>query len=317
MTLHGSPLLGKGCPTVLIGNMPSWRVGDQHTCPIPNAPPPAGPGTPHGPGITTGIPDGPGLCLIGGQPAARIQDIVTEPGAVVPLPPPNPIQVGCTTVLIGTLAPMPGAPLTPDVCQTEGHPVDVATGRLIEWVTDFERLSPAALIFKRFYDSSLTHSGVFGHGWRHCYEFSLTEMESELELIDEVGRTLRFPKPNPGNVLQYGGMRVEAPAFHEFIVWLQPGKGLHFIGNEWGKLVVITIYDPNGHARHLSYDSAFRLTRVRDHCGHVLEFQYNGERIALILERSCEDSERVRIIAEYQYHSDGASQRPTMPGEDL
>jgi len=24
--------------TVLIGGKPAWRIGDQHTCPIPNAP---------------------------------------------------------------------------------------------------------------------------------------------------------------------------------------------------------------------------------------------------------------------------------------
>ena len=101
-TMHGSPLLGAPCPTVLIGGKPAWRIGDQHTCPIPNAPPPACSGTPHGPGVTTPVPDGgPGICLIGGKPAARVGDIVTEPGAIIPLPPPNNIVVGEFTVLIG------------------------------------------------------------------------------------------------------------------------------------------------------------------------------------------------------------------------
>jgi hypothetical protein len=54
--MHGSPLLGACCPTVLIGGKPAWRIGDQHTCPIPNAPPPACSGTPHGPGVTTPVP---------------------------------------------------------------------------------------------------------------------------------------------------------------------------------------------------------------------------------------------------------------------
>ena len=51
--MHGSPLLGAACTTVLIGGKPAWRLTDQHTCPIPNAPPPVCSGTPHGPGITT------------------------------------------------------------------------------------------------------------------------------------------------------------------------------------------------------------------------------------------------------------------------
>jgi uncharacterized Zn-binding protein involved in type VI secretion len=96
--LHGPPILGKGCPKVLIGNMPAWRVTDQHTCSVPNAPPPAGPGTPHGPGITA--PPGSITVLIGGPPAARVTDKVMEPGAVVPPMVPNPIVMGVPTVIV-------------------------------------------------------------------------------------------------------------------------------------------------------------------------------------------------------------------------
>jgi uncharacterized Zn-binding protein involved in type VI secretion len=102
-TQHGSPLTGTGCPTVLIAGMPAWRVGDQHICSIPNAPPPACDGAPHGPGsVIAAIPDGgSGICMIGGQMAARKGDIVVENHALVPLPPMNPIQMGAPTVEIG------------------------------------------------------------------------------------------------------------------------------------------------------------------------------------------------------------------------
>ena len=100
--MHGSPLLGAACATVLIGGKPAWRLTDQHTCPIPNAPPPVSSGTPHGPGVTTpGGGGGTGVTLIGGKPAACMGDIVMEPGALVPLPPPNNIVMGEMTVLIG------------------------------------------------------------------------------------------------------------------------------------------------------------------------------------------------------------------------
>ena len=101
-TMHGSPLLGACATTVLIGGKPAWRGTDQHTCTIPNAPPPVCDGAPHGPGITAPIPDGgSGMVLIEGKPAARVGDLVTEPHALVPLPPPNNIVVGEFTVLIG------------------------------------------------------------------------------------------------------------------------------------------------------------------------------------------------------------------------
>ena len=71
--------------TVLIGGKPAWRLTDQHTCPIPNAPPPVCSGTPHGPGITTpGGGGGTGVTLIGGKPAAcigRHRDGTRRPGA--------------------------------------------------------------------------------------------------------------------------------------------------------------------------------------------------------------------------------------------
>lgn len=96
--MHGPPILGTGCPTVLIGNLPAWRVSDQHTCPVPNAPPPVGPGTPHGVGITQ--PPGAVTVMVGGPPLSRMTSQIMEPAAVVPLPPPNPTLSGCVTVLV-------------------------------------------------------------------------------------------------------------------------------------------------------------------------------------------------------------------------
>ena len=102
MTTHGSPLLGPAFPTVLIGGKPAWRITDQHTCPIPNAPPPASNGAPHGPGVTTPGPGATLTTIIGGKPAACLGDIVMEAGALPPpFPPNNPIVQGEPTVLIG------------------------------------------------------------------------------------------------------------------------------------------------------------------------------------------------------------------------
>lgn len=101
-TLHGSTLTGAACMTVIIGGQPAWRITDVHTCSIPNAPPLACDGLPHGPGVTNpGAGGGEGVTMIGGKPAACVGDIVTEPHAIVPLPPANPIVKGEFSVLIG------------------------------------------------------------------------------------------------------------------------------------------------------------------------------------------------------------------------
>jgi uncharacterized Zn-binding protein involved in type VI secretion len=72
----GGPIVGPGCPTVLIGGMPAAVMGDMCTC--------------------VGPPDtivlGSSGVMIGGKPAARMGDTCAHGGAIV---------VGCPTVLIG------------------------------------------------------------------------------------------------------------------------------------------------------------------------------------------------------------------------
>lgn len=63
----GGPIIGPGCPTVLIGGLPAARMGDQCTC--------------------TGPPDviilGNPTVLICGQPAARMGDTTAHGGVIV------------------------------------------------------------------------------------------------------------------------------------------------------------------------------------------------------------------------------------------
>jgi len=72
----GGPIVGPGCPTVLIGAMPAARVGDMLVC--------------------VGPPDvialGSFNVLIGSMPAARMLDMTAHGGMIV---------LGCPTVLIG------------------------------------------------------------------------------------------------------------------------------------------------------------------------------------------------------------------------
>ncbi len=72
----GGPILGPGCPTVLIGGLPAARVTDQAVC--------AGP--------TDVIVRGSTTVLIGNRPAARIGDNTVHGGVIV---------VGMPTVIIG------------------------------------------------------------------------------------------------------------------------------------------------------------------------------------------------------------------------
>jgi uncharacterized Zn-binding protein involved in type VI secretion len=72
----GGPIVGPGCPTVLIGMLPAARISDMLVC---LGPPDV---------IIMGAP----TVLIGGMPAARMGDSTAHGGTIV---------LGCFTVLIG------------------------------------------------------------------------------------------------------------------------------------------------------------------------------------------------------------------------
>jgi uncharacterized Zn-binding protein involved in type VI secretion len=72
----GGPIMGPGCPTVLIGGMPAAVVGDICTC--------VGPPDSIAMGSTS--------VLFGGRPAARMGDLTVHGGSIL---------VGDPTVLIG------------------------------------------------------------------------------------------------------------------------------------------------------------------------------------------------------------------------
>jgi len=72
----GGPIIGPGCPTVIIGGLPAAVMGDQAFC--------VGP--------PDSIVKGSATVLIGGKPAARMGDQTAHGGAIV---------LGCPTVMIG------------------------------------------------------------------------------------------------------------------------------------------------------------------------------------------------------------------------
>jgi uncharacterized Zn-binding protein involved in type VI secretion len=63
----GGPIIGPGCPTVLIGGLPAARVGDKAVC--------------VGPPDTISM--GSAAVMIGGQPAARTGDKTAHGGVIV------------------------------------------------------------------------------------------------------------------------------------------------------------------------------------------------------------------------------------------
>ena len=91
----GLPLaIMKGCPTVLIGNMPAARATDTTMpCMLPGC-------VPGGPAM---IAKGSSTVMIGSLPAARVGDSSMHTSCVAPIPSPTGsiLPPGCPTVMIG------------------------------------------------------------------------------------------------------------------------------------------------------------------------------------------------------------------------
>lgn len=301
-TSHGSPLLGSPCQTVLIGGQPAWRMGDQHTCPIPNAPPPAGPGTPHGPGNTTVIPDSASMVLVGGKAAARVGDIVNEPGAVVPLPPPNPIVAGCPTVLIATM-PGGGSGSGADAdAACAGDPVIVFDGTVFDLAADFELENFVPLAIARSYRSSKSLvEGEFGWGWTHNLSCSLKIADGECT-ITEGFEEKRIPAPDEnGPQFDEAQSCAAFPLDRGYMVYLKDVSRLcrFDVPGSSGVFLVSRIEDLYGNGRNFSYDGDLRLSAVSDRAGRRLIFEYEGHRIHAVYVGA--PAAATRLIKQYRY----------------
>jgi RHS repeat-associated protein len=79
------------------------------------------------------------------------------------------------------------------ICTLTGHPVDVATGRVVTEALDWELPGPIPLKFERHYSSSLSwRDSVLGHGWSHSLDLAVWEEEGKVVYRAEDGREIEF-----------------------------------------------------------------------------------------------------------------------------
>ncbi len=78
-------------------------------------------------------------------------------------------------------------------CFLTGHPVDVATGRMLTSFVDFELAGPVPLRFERSYNSSVSgRVGPLGHGWSHCLAQAVWRELGKVVHLAEDGREVEY-----------------------------------------------------------------------------------------------------------------------------
>jgi RHS repeat-associated protein len=154
-------------------------------------------------------------------------------------------------------------------CELTGHPVDVATGRLLTRAQDYELRGPIPLVFERFYSSAWAErDSTLGFGWSHSFDERIwlergrvvykmgDGREVEFHTYDLPGRQMR-----PGQEIFYGIDRLTLRC-------LGDGK--------W------EIRDADGLTRDFSPlpgdPRVSRLTTIRNHLRQSVAFEYDPHR---------------------------------------
>jgi YD repeat-containing protein len=166
------------------------------------------------------------------------------------------------------------------VGQMCGDPINVTTGNVLEHVTDFAGAPGSSLTFTRHYNSLSRAVGPLGHSWSHDFEAKILTLTPTLvQTIRGSQKTFTF------NLV--AGQWVSDSDVTSRLTQQVNGTGQtvgwrHVTGTNGvetydaaGRLV--TIADPRGTTRSLSYDATSGLlTSVADSFGRSLTFAYDG-----------------------------------------
>lgn len=84
------------------------------------------------------------------------------------------------------------------LCTLTGHPVDVATGKVLTDAVDFSLPGLVPLVWERVWYSTSTHRGPLGHGWHWSLDLALWEEEDAVLVRLSDGRHAAFGRPTDG-----------------------------------------------------------------------------------------------------------------------
>ncbi len=169
-------------------------------------------------------------------------------------------------------------------CTQAGHPIDVASGHVIDSIVDLAYDSVFPLIFKRNYTSARrSQRGAFGPGWSHSYEQWITEGDAGITLRDGEGRSLYFAHVGEGessfNRRERLSIRRAGGELHVFDVRARLTRV--FSRGPEGTWPLRAIRDAWDNSITFEYDGA-RLARITDASGRVLSIRWRASLIARV-----------------------------------
>ncbi|WP_231511811.1 DUF6531 domain-containing protein [Chondromyces apiculatus] len=171
-------------------------------------------------------------------------------------------------------------------CFVTGHPVDAASGTVVDAKVDLTLPGPVPLLWERHYASSraLDRSSLGRGGWTHSFEQWIERTEEGIVFRDEEGRDVRFPALRAGEKAFHRADRLTLAANDDGTFTLQ--NHIHrttrvFAPQEpEGRALLTAIGDAFGNAIRLEYTGT-KLRRVIDTAGREVRVKLtHGGRIA-------------------------------------
>jgi len=178
------------------------------------------------------------------------------------------------------------------VCFVTGHPVDVATGRVLTHHVDWELPGELALNFERNYASSWANrAGPLGYGWSHSLDQAVWGERGKLIYLNAEGQELEFDTFDwPDHVLpsgrsvfdpisrstltSLGQRRFEIAGPDGVVQEFAPVEGADGKRKWWSRLVRKRARE--GATIELEYDRRGNLEWVRDSARREISFEHDG-----------------------------------------
>lgn len=181
-------------------------------------------------------------------------------------------------------------------CFLTGHPVDVATGRVLTSEIDWRLGGAAPIVFERQYLSSWSHRGSpLGPGWSHTYDQAVWAEEDRLVHRTGDGREIEFfpdqtdgEPPRPGAALTDPVSRLTLRSLGEDRWEIEEPSGQRSTfapcpgDPQPGVARLASIEQPDGLTIRFEYDHG-KLTYIIDPARRIVRLEYDaGGRLAQV-----------------------------------
>ncbi|WP_434045201.1 MULTISPECIES: PAAR-like domain-containing protein [Sorangium] len=196
---------------------------------------------------------------------------------------------------------------TADKCTTEGHPVDVTSGAVVDESTDISISGMIPLEWIRRYRSSghEERDAALGPGWAFSYDEWIEEGESVLALRDGEGRWIWFEKVAVGGRTFHRRERLElhCDGAGAYRVHALDTRFVRVFAAEAGstRAVLRAIRDVHGNEVRFEHERG-RLARIVDTAGRELKVRWEDGRITRVEVWS---GRRLEQWVDYRYSAAG------------